>query len=106
MLTCSMPDILTRRLSSLTGRLAERLRAIDTEGLRRTLRPPAGIDLCSNDYLGLAQHPLLKDRMANAVMSEGVGSSGSRLLRGERNCFARIEEKFARFKGTERSLYF
>jgi len=35
-----------------------------------------------------------------------VGSTGSRLLRGERESFARVEEKFARFKGTERSLYF
>lgn len=97
-----MPDVLT----PLSVRLAERLRAIDDDGLRRTLRPPAGTDLCSNDYLGLAEHPCLKQRMADAVMAEGVGSTGSRLLRGERGGFARVEEKFARFKGTERSLYF
>ena len=35
-----------------------------------------------------------------------MGSTGSRLLRGERNCFASVEEKFARFKGADRSLYF
>ncbi len=98
-----MPDVATPRLSL---RLADRLAAIDAEGLRRTLRPPAGIDLCSNDYLGLADHPLLKQRMADAVMAEGVGSTGSRLLRGERTNFARVEERFARFKGAERSLYF
>ena len=104
---CPMPDVLTSRLSMrLAGRLNERLRAIHDDGLRRTLRPPAGIDLCSNDYLGLAEHPRLKQRMANAVIAEGVGSTGSRLLRGERSGFARVEEKFARFKGTERSLYF
>jgi 8-amino-7-oxononanoate synthase len=97
-----MPDVLT----PLNMRLAERLRAIDDDGLRRTLRPPSGIDLCSNDYLGLADHPLLKQRMADAVMAEGVGSTGSRLLRGERSGFARVEETFARFKGAERSLYF
>src|SRR5579872_451854 len=97
-----MPDVLT----PLSMRLAERLAAIDAQGLRRTLRPPAGIDLCSNDYLGLAGHSYLKQRMADAVMAEGVGSTGSRLLRGERRGFARVEEKFARFKGTERSLYF
>src|SRR6202162_4631506 len=97
-----MPDVLT----PLSMRLAERLRAIDDGGLRRTLRPPAGIDLCSNDYLGLAGHPRLKQRMADAVMAEGVGSTGSRLLRGERSGFARVEERFARFKGAERSLYF
>ena len=97
-----MPDVLT----PLSMRLAERLRVIDYEGLRRTLWPPAGIDLCSNDYLGLADHPLLKQRMADAVIAEGVGSTGSRLLRGERSGFARVEATFARFKGTERSLYF
>jgi 8-amino-7-oxononanoate synthase len=97
-----MPDVLT----PLSMRLAERLAEIDAEGLRRTLSPPAGVDFCSNDYLGLAEHPLLKQRMADAVMAEGVGSTGSRLLRGERSGFARVEEKFARFKGSERSLYF
>jgi len=90
----------------MAERIAERLAAIDADGLRRTLRPPSGIDLCSNDYLGLAAHPLLKRRMADAVIAEGVGSTGSRLLRGERTGFARVEEQFARFKGTERSLYF
>jgi 8-amino-7-oxononanoate synthase len=98
-----MPEVLTSRLGP---RVAERLRAIDDDGLRRTLRPPSGIDLCSNDYLGLAGHPRLKQRMADAVMAEGVGSTGSRLLRGERSGFARVEEKFARFKGAEGSLYF
>lgn len=97
-----MPEVLT----PLSMRLAERLSAIDAESLRRTLRPPAGIDLCSNDYLGLAEHPRLKQRMADAVIAEGVGSTGSRLLRGERSGFAHVEERFARFKGAERSLYF
>src|SRR5712691_3697944 len=92
--------------SSLGGRLRDRLAAIDAEGLRRTLRPPSGIDLSSNDYLGLANHPLLKQRMAEAVLAEGVGSSGSRLLRGERESFTCVERSFARFKRVERSLYF
>jgi 8-amino-7-oxononanoate synthase len=104
---CLMPDVLTPRLSvRLAARLSERLRAIEAQGLRRTLQPPSGIDLCSNDYLGLAEHPHLKQRMADAVIAEGVGSTGSRLLRGERSGFARAEGKFARFKGAERSLYF
>src|SRR5258708_9582540 len=94
------------QLSRLTGRLRDRLTAIDAEGLRRTLRAPSGIDLSSNDYLGLANQPLLKQRMAEAVLAEGVGSTGSRLLRGERECFTRVEQSFARFKGVERSLYF
>jgi len=44
--------------------------------------------------------------MAGAVYKEGCGSTGSRLLRGERESFRRVEERFAAFKGTERALYF
>jgi len=95
-----------RGLLPVEQRLRERLARIEAAGLRRTLRPPAGIDLSSNDYLGLAKHPLLMERMAQAVVAEGVGSTGSRLLRGERERFSKAEADFARFKGTARSLYF
>src|SRR6185295_19619062 len=63
-------------------------------------------DLSSNDYLGLASHPLLKQKMAEAVLEAGCGSTGSRLLRGERSEFAAVERRFAAFKNTEASLYF
>jgi 8-amino-7-oxononanoate synthase len=82
------------------------MRALEESGLRRTLRPPAGIDLSSNDYLGLARHPRIKAAMAAAVEREGAGSTGSRLLRGERDSFAALERRFAQFKGTARALYF
>jgi 8-amino-7-oxononanoate synthase len=82
------------------------MRSLDENGLLRTLRPPSGVDLSSNDYLGLADHPRVKDAMIAAVAREGAGSTGSRLLRGERDSFAAIEQRFARFKGTERALYF
>jgi 8-amino-7-oxononanoate synthase len=90
----------------LTRRLRVGLEALDRDGLRRSLRAPAGIDLSSNDYLGLSRHPLLQERMAAAVLEQGCGSTGSRLLRGERECFARLERRFARFKDAERALYF
>ena len=86
----------------LRGHLAE----LERDGLIRKRRPPQGIDLSSNDYLGLAAHPLIKERMAAAVCAMGAGSTGSRLLRGERDCFTALEQRFAAFKGTERSLYF
>ena len=92
--------------SKLAQRLRERLAAIEADGLKRTLRPPAGVDLSSNDYLGLACHPLLKQRMAQAVLAQGVGSTGSRLLRGERESLSNVEKIFARFKRVQRSLYF
>ena len=91
---------------SLAARIRERMRALDDDGLLRTLRAPSGIDLCSNDYLGLANHPHVTERMGAAVAREGAGSTGSRLLRGERDGFAAIERRFAAFKGAERSLYF
>jgi len=92
--------------NALEQRLHTRLARLGADGLLRSLRPPAGIDLASNDYLGFSTHSLLKQRMMEAVAREGCGSTGSRLLRGERESFAAIERSFAAFKGTERSLYF
>ena len=75
----------------LATRIQQRLGALEDDGLLRTLRAPSGIDLSSNDYLGLANHPYIKDAMTAAVAREGVGSTGSRLLRGERDSFAALE---------------
>jgi len=91
---------------ALERRLRAHLAELARDGLIRKRRPPQGIDLSSNDYLGLAAHPLVKERMAAAVCAMGAGSTGSRLLRGERDCFTALEQRFAAFKGTERSLYF
>jgi 8-amino-7-oxononanoate synthase len=90
----------------LEQRVLQHLAEIERAGLRRSLRPPSGIDLSSNDYLGLANHPLIKERMAKAVCEWGAGSTGSRLLRGDRAAFEDVEARFAQFKGTERALYF
>jgi len=95
-----MPD------DSLEQRIRSRMESIRANQLERTLRPPSGIDLSSNDYLDLSSHPRLKQAMADAVFREGVGSTGSRLLRGHRAVFADVERRFADFKGTERALYF
>src|SRR5258706_16357653 len=91
---------------TLSSRIRARMRTLDDDGLPRTLRAPSGVDLSSNDYLGLANPPHGKDRMIAAVGREGAGSTGSRLLRGNREAFAAIERRFASLKGTERSLYF
>jgi 8-amino-7-oxononanoate synthase len=95
-----MPD------DTLEQRVRARMASIRANQLERTLRPPSGIDLSSNDYLGLSSHPRLKQAMADAVLRDGVGSTGSRLLRGDRGIFADVERRFAAFKGTERALYF
>ena len=92
--------------SRLQRRVGERLAALESQGLLRTLNPPAGIDLCSNDYLNLSGHPAVVAAFQHGIGREGCGSTGSRLLRGERDGFERLEQRFARFKGTGRSLYF
>ena len=90
----------------LDARIRARLVSIREADLERTLQPPSGIDLSSNDYLGLSTHPRLTQAMADAVLRDGVGSTGSRLLRGHRTAFADVEGRFATFKGAERALYF
>src|SRR5712671_5275117 len=92
--------------NSLEARVRERLADWEASGLLRALRPPSGIDFSSNDYLNLATHPAIVRRLIEAAALEGCGSTGSRLLRGEREAFRAIEERVARFKGTEAALYF
>jgi 8-amino-7-oxononanoate synthase len=91
---------------SLEARVRARVNALAGAELLRTLRSPHGIDFSSNDYLGLSNHPLLKERMIEAVARGGCGSTGSRLLRGHRESFSAVEQTFAELKQTERALYF
>ena len=91
--------------NALADRVRARLADLGSQGLLRRLRPPAGIDLASNDYLGLAAHPRVAQAFA-AAAGAGCGSTGSRLLRGHREAFSAVERRFAAFKGAERSLYF
>lgn len=90
----------------LGTRIAARLAALDREGLTRRLAGPTGVDLSSNDYLCLAHDPRVVARLVAGVQEHGAGSTGSRLLRGERTATSALEARFADFKGTARSLYF
>jgi len=73
----------------------------------RTLENPEGISLCSNDYLGLATDPRLKQAVIDAVArASAVGATGSRLLSGNSPEWEDLESEFARFAGTEAALYF
>jgi 8-amino-7-oxononanoate synthase len=92
--------------SRFERRLRARLAGLERAALGRTLHEPCGIDLSSNDYLNLAADPRVAAAFRDAVAREGVGSTGSRLLRGHRAVFERLESRFAAFKGTERALYF
>lgn len=93
-------------MGPLETRVRRHLAEWEGAGLLRVLRPPAGFDFSSNDYLNLSTHPVIVDRLARAVRREGCGSTGSRLLRGDRDVFVGVERRFANFKHAERSLYF
>jgi 8-amino-7-oxononanoate synthase len=87
----------------ITARLDE-LRRLDQF---RTLDRPAGIDLLSNDYLGLSRDPRLAQAAIEAVAQSGrTGSGGSRLLGGNGEEWECAETEFADFAGVEAALYF
>ena len=50
-------------------RVRRRIRELESAGLHRRLQSPSGIDLSSNDYLGLSSHLLLKQRMAEETLA-------------------------------------
>src|SRR3989442_6830274 len=82
------------------------LSALRQAGLLSRLRLPQGIDLVSNDFLGLASHPQLIEAMRAALPGLGAGAGGSRLLRGHDRAFQRIEVRLAALLGTEAAPLF
>ncbi|AWT54122.1 8-amino-7-oxononanoate synthase [Mycolicibacterium smegmatis] len=80
------------------------------EGLRRELRvrPPvaAELDLASNDYLGLSQHPDVLDGGVEALRTWGGGAGGSRLVTGNTELHEAFEHQLASFLGAESALVF
>jgi 8-amino-7-oxononanoate synthase len=64
------------------------------------------INFSSNDYLGLANHSYIIDRVKRALNEYGYGSAASRLLSGGTELHKELEKKVAGFKGTESALVF
>jgi len=62
--------------------------------------------LGSNNYLGLTNHPKVKEAVIKAVKRYGFGSGGSRLLNGTFRVHEELEEEIARFKGAEAAVVF
>lgn len=78
-----------------------------TNRLRSLEVPPEGlIDLCSNDYLGLAQHTRIKDALKTGIDRYGAGSTASRLVRGHREIFSQVERQVAEWLRGEAALTF
>lgn len=61
---------------------------------------------CSNNYLGLANHPVLKTAALSAVKNWGVGAGASRLISGNIDITRSLELRLAQFKKTESALVF
>jgi glycine C-acetyltransferase len=99
--------------------IESRLRELRDRGLHRRLRLVGGpqgarvlldgrpvLLLCSNNYLGLADHPRVRRAAAEAAMSWGAGAGASRLICGNMEPHRRLEERLAAFKGYEEALLF
>jgi glycine C-acetyltransferase/8-amino-7-oxononanoate synthase len=99
--------------------LEQHLNALEDQGLYRRMRLISGpqgarvlldgkpvLLMCSNNYLGLADHPRVREAAADAARRWGVGSSGSRLISGNMTVHRRLESRLAEFKGTDAALLF
>src|SRR5512147_2086672 len=64
------------------------------------------INLASNNYLGLATHPKLREAALEATKKYGVGSGAVRTIAGTMSLHMELEEKIARFKHVEASVVF
>jgi glycine C-acetyltransferase/8-amino-7-oxononanoate synthase len=96
------------RLAEIKGRgLYRRLRLISgPQGPRVLLDGRPVLLLCSNNYLGLADHPRVREAAAEAAMRYGAGSGASRLISGNMTIHRRLEEQLCEFKGFEACLLF
>jgi glycine C-acetyltransferase len=97
----------------------EELVALSKQGLYRGMRLVQGeqsctatmdgrevLLLCSNNYLGLTDHPSLKEAAIKGVERYGVGSGAARLVSGNMELHEALEARIATFKGTEAALLF
>jgi 8-amino-7-oxononanoate synthase len=102
-----------------TEEIEERLAELERRGLSRRLRLVSGpqgptvlldgkpvLLLCSNNYLGLADHPRVREAAAAAAMRWGVGAGASRLISGTMTVHRRLEERLAAFTGRQSCLLF
>jgi 8-amino-7-oxononanoate synthase len=87
--------------------LYRELRRIDSaQGPRIVIGGREYLNFSSNDYLGFANHPALKEAAIKAVEKSGAGCGASRLICGSLAPHHELEETLAAFKGTEASLTF
>jgi glycine C-acetyltransferase/8-amino-7-oxononanoate synthase len=99
--------------------IADRLAELEQMGRSRRLRLVSGpqgptvlldgkpvLLLCSNNYLGLADHPRVREAAAEAAMRWGAGAGASRLISGTMTIHRRLEERLAGFERSQACLLF
>ena len=94
--------------------LDTRARVRERRGLTRTAGPAPGapqpsaapIDLASNDYLGLARHPRVREAAARAAVDHGVGAGASRVVTGTHPLHVELEREVAALAGASTALVF
>ena len=103
-----MSDIYARQLEALRARSLHRhLREISSaSGTVAGLDGKRLINFSSNDYLGLANNPQLREAATKAIAEFGVGAGASRLISGTQSPHVRLENALAKWKETEAALCF
>lgn len=107
-MTSRMDEALAARLGDLREQqLFRELRPVSTaQQPRVVVNGQEFINFSSNDYLGLANHPALKEAAVEAAARFGAGSGASRLISGSLEVHHELEEALAEFKRTEAALLF
>ena len=103
-----MGDFFEEELEALRKRVLDRhLREITSaQGPEIEIAGRRFINFSSNDYLGLASDPRLREAAASAIDKFGVGAGASRLISGTQSPHLRLERALAEWKGTEAALCF
>jgi 8-amino-7-oxononanoate synthase len=87
--------------------LLRRLRSIENvEGTRLDLEDKSLVNFASNDYLGLSQHPAVREAAIEALQKFGLGAGASRLLTGTLEPHSALEEQLASFKDADAAISF
>ncbi|MFK7976506.1 MAG: 8-amino-7-oxononanoate synthase [Halioglobus sp.] len=106
-----MEPFAARLGNALEARRAEnlfrtRLTTDSPQGPEVQIRGRNYLNFCSNDYLGLANHPRVVERFRSAALEYGVGSGASHLVCGHSRAHYALEEALAEFTGRSRAVIF
>jgi glycine C-acetyltransferase len=99
-------DFIDQELAALREQgLFINVRVVDSpQGAWITVDGRKVLNLCSNNYLGFADHDLLKRRAQKAIETMGVGPAAVRTIAGTLTLHRELEQRIARFKGVEAAL--